>query len=532
MTHAPHDPDRLAKTRRWRAALGASIAACIGVPSGFAQPTPPPRGITLIASAEGLATVRRRPVADTTLDLLRETGLVTPEDDAAWSRLAGSLGLSASATFDALAGRRITIAIGKPDAASTSPRWTALLDVDQATAKHVIDTLKPAPRGLEGGMPRWSLEGGALDLTKIGEHPGGILVALAPAGVSLFREHTDAARWLLAPAPGETRVSAMIPGSVPGESHRAECTIVPRTNGWSATISADAGLFGVTPGTRPPGVAGSPPPPGAPPRPLFSIEAWSASPRAAADSPISLYYAAFSMMGVRMPEWSNLGPRFVLTLDDISSPARAAGPATPSSVTLTIAVETRDLARAARQGDAMLDSLLSLPARVNALTSFITKLPDTALTILRGERPRPPEFRRAPKGLPGDPDALRLAFLNPAAPGDAPATVLAWTYLAHPDGSPGGWWLIHMRTGSDADAQAAIDLASRELTQRENRFPLLRVRARPAPLHDLITRDSPPLPPGWLRAMRLVETADLDVWLDERGHAVGTADIRLRSSAR
>ncbi len=139
------------------------LVACAHSPAPAGVEPAPLRHARLIPTNVDLAITltdarswRTGPAGAPALQLV-ETVLQAGEAGDAWTGFAKQLGLGPDEAFDRLLGTRATLA-RRVD--GESPTWVLLSAIDRKTEKLLLTRLKPAPRGILGGLTIFAVEGG------------------------------------------------------------------------------------------------------------------------------------------------------------------------------------------------------------------------------------------------------------------------------------------------------------------------------------------------------------------------------------
>ncbi|MBM4107994.1 MAG: hypothetical protein FJ255_04175 [Phycisphaerae bacterium] len=187
------------------------------------------------------AELRGMEVGDATWHALLDAGIVGDDTIGAWDTLAASLKLGPGAAFDRLLGRSCTI-VARGLAGDGPPDWVIVCEIADDTRARLLQSLRPAARGIGDAATVLTIEGGQIDMA---------------LGASVDRgEGVPTAPLILAPASSrplfdEVRAS-LVSGGIPGEplaggagphatllwgeqgtGSWAEIRGVPTTTGWS-----------------------------------------------------------------------------------------------------------------------------------------------------------------------------------------------------------------------------------------------------------------------------------------------------------
>lgn len=465
---------------------------------------------------------------------------------AAWRELAAALDLSDHEAFDALLGRRVVLVV-EGLALDEPTRWALLSVISHETQRRLQKRLRPTPRRTIKGAVIQSLEDGRFDLVlarRGGAHllaGDGAAMLLAPANSrDLFDRLVPVVYGKplgdpLTSAPEAAMLEHLLPGDAlvivrtrVEDAQEAMMVAVSASvvdDHIDAQVVASPALGERFFGSRARPTSGARPDLEALGERVF-FAAWGrlVDP-AAMDWPIPMLDSAL---------WPPSDPLVGPLLDDravvvveLDTDALEHG---TSPIALTMGWHTEDLQRLAGEADASLAELLAAPVplgRVKQLKAgpdFEGLYPASIRTVALEPR----------RGLP-----------MPLSLGRSPT--ISWTFVSERAGDAGGvsvapgpgWWITDLadRSFERGDGAGAARLRALGGVLADSAGALDARRRlntgliRPALLHELLIRRdgqvAGPLAP--LEALRWVDLAQWDLWVDQGGTVRGDLRIQLRT---
>lgn len=444
-------------------------------------------------------------------------GLLDAADSTkAWETLAGLLGMTQEAAFDALMGQR-ALFVQRSGAGERRSTWAIASSVDRATETALRERLKPAPRAFAQGLTVMTLEDGRFLLAVVRTGDASTLV-LGPADApEMFEE--------LAPRLGKPARGGI--GEEPvatdlrqlervGGGARARALALVRLAknepGWVGFLATPSGRdLNVELFARTPELAAA----------SAKVEPWSRD--AFDDIQHDAFFAAMEWNLAAEDQWTALGAlrqdlpflRNPFERPDLLG-LRTTLVLRPSSTALgalVVSVETSDTVALAPVGDGVIARALESfwPAQGGAGV-------EEARLDMQGEFPR--AMREVDL-------SSRVGALLPMVFDRGPT--LAWSYV--PGGSvreAGGWWTIGLDRRM---AEQVSESLTSERRRGERPAPWIALGvARPALLLAELDRRKFPVPPQAARffeALRQVEQVTWELLRVTDGSARGRVTVRL-----
>lgn len=486
----------------------------------------PPKGVQGVLVVNRASTLRQREPAQRLLHALGELGLLDRKAQA-WSELALALGMDDNTAFDELLGRR-AVAVFGASAKNGNDTWALVSSALPMVADQLEKKLDPAPRGIEDGQSMMLLERGRFRLVRVRsgdkvpemhrlvltpfEEPLPLAMALDACPSSWANSKADLLGfWRIKPDAPRKADDKRAPE--PDQTFVVEATQIDQ--GWTASLSGSAPLFGLTEQECKARSQGGRPVVTHDPRTLLGFEGViPPGLESSNDAQVASLKLALSLMKIPMPEPGLWGPGVLMRVE------RAADG--PGEIVVTIAVEVSDVAKSAVQGDALISGMLSLSAQLAGAGDQGA----AQASKIKGEIEK----------VKGDCEALRLCTLEGRHPEGA--TLFWTTVVARPypvSGPPHGWWLVQFRPGAGARERAETELRSlgKRLIDQPKTSKLFGLVMRPADLFATIEPDAGARPGvgaeiPWLRALASVEQFEATAWAGASGRVEGEASVLLK----
>ncbi len=484
----------------------------------------PPKGVRGVVVVNDASTLRQREPAQRLLHALGEAGLLDSKAQA-WSELALALGMDDRTAFDELLGRRAVAVFGTSTGGKET--WALVSSTLPVVADQLEKKLDPAPRGIEEGQSMMLLERGRFRLVRVRsgdkepqthrlvltpfEEPLPLATALDACPGSWASSKADLLGfWRIKPEPARKPKDKQT--EQPDQTFTIEATQVDE--GWTASLSGSAPLFGLTQAECKERSAGGRPVVTHDPNVLFAFEGVIPPGLGESnDAELSSLLLALSVMKIPMPDPGLWGPGVVMRVER--------GPGGPKDIVITIAVEVADTAKSGIQGDALISGMLSISAQLAG---------GGGQGAARASKMKS-EIEKAK----GDCEALRLCTLEGQHTGGA---TLCWTtVVARPypvNGPPRGWWVVQFRPGADARerAETELQLLGKRLIAQPRTSKLFGFVMRPADLLGMIDPDAAARPVAatefpWLRALATVAQIEATAWAGASGRVEGEASVLL-----
>lgn len=508
MRRASSRTSRIKTRAAWCCFVFAPASWLSAQPAGVTAVTPKPMPDETTAALvvrDGAAWRAHNPTRRV-LGAMLEAGAADPLR-AAWTELAGSLGLGDAAAFDTLMGTRAWAARGEGEGVWAVASW-----VSPATANRLESRLDAAPRGFEGGKPVMLVEKGAYRLGRdeIARADGTITMTLAPnprQGVS------DATAWMPACMNSLDSIAGAAAAAFflrVDATNYVRGTIDREERGWNASFAGTAGLMGLTD-------AGAVALAGLPPMGdgggiradegdvLLEIAGRIPRIEAIREEGTSELRAALALMGVTPPAKRLVGERALVRVTREES----------GGLAVLMAFEVEDRRGASAYFDSILKGAIGLAAAL--------PVRDDA----RGARKTVhAELTRELGRVKDDPDAVRLVVLGAEeenGKAHSKGGTMAWTSMATlplEHGKPdAGWWVMEFRGSCrerDEAERSLVAWAQRLGTLSWGRT-LLRIRTKPAGLFEAFGGGAEALVPGPFSLIADFDLAELEVEASRTG---------------
>ncbi|MCW5776148.1 MAG: hypothetical protein KIS87_06895 [Phycisphaeraceae bacterium] len=504
------------------ASIIAVLAMAVLIPSNLTaqQDLPYAAATALPASAEvaivldGASRIRMSAAGTTLSNALTESGLLA-ESNRAWDDLARVLGLRREDALDALLGRRVVFVMTglRPD---SPPGWAIVAQVSPEIERRLRAGLGAAPRQVVVGQPILSVEQGRYELASAVFKDAGAspllrddgragpvaLVLLAPTGnSSLFdamlplvqgraagTPFGDSLRQAAAHRASDGLLIARLPAGGSEGDRYAAVALHAQPDAWIAeTIAWPARLW------------------------LPGVEAERVGPWSRHSFDVVSKDALVSVVGMLGTDgpprelMALAGPAAPMAWPEGLDPLQAgramltvqrgtAESVDPYGLSVSVAVQVRDIEASARTCDRLVARSLTVAGRDNAAADFEGFLPG----------------------------AIRTAEIG-VAPGRT--TTIAWAFerdteARSPDAPRSGWWVMAIGPAAHAPScstslvrRTAAALTQPDVKAESHRRISLGV-ARPAQVVSFVVQGND-VPPGPLSLLRAIDMVEWDAWIED-----------------
>lgn len=415
---------------------------------------------------------------------------------AAWSELAGTLGMEDGPAFDALLGKSMVLCL------ANESTWGVLGAATAESAGKLEAKLDPAPRGFEDGRAVMLVERGKYRLTKLpaAGGSGGARMVLTPGESSEPIDLTTKAAEMLAEPKAGT------PGASwywrVGEGGGALWgTTEAEERGWRLAFKGEPGVLGLTAEACAALAKSEGETDGADAEALLEVAARTPEELPGLSDHAKALAGILAAARVSVPAAGLLGSGFVVRV------SRPTGERAEAGLDVLLACEVNDRSEGAPAMDTMMVGVLDLAWRMSSEPM--------------GARDR--DFRREIERAKDDPGAVRLVVLGETKGGPAGGT-LAWTTVgpglgAGAEGVKSGWWVAQFTPGAIGrdEAERGLQERARRVAARRWGAELIRVGMRPADLWKASAGAAAVLGSGPAAVLREVERLDLTVRAGPRG---------------
>ncbi|MCA9298203.1 MAG: hypothetical protein KDA28_04005 [Phycisphaerales bacterium] len=356
------------------------------------------------------------------LGFLEDAGLFT-ETASAWGDLVDVLGMTEREAFDRLFGRRVAFVVR--DLERDDPHWAIISDIDDATRKQLLTSLRAVPRETIGDQHVYAIEHGRYALS-IRRRASGARLLFAPARsgvltrtlIPVLANESAPSSFGLEPAfvavRGLPRSDVLLVTRLGPDRHLAGASLTLEADGWRA----DVVLHGM--------------------QRTLPVRPWSTAPFDRLRDDAALLIMGYALDGA---EFSGQGFGFPLAADGQQSLMRITArplpeikvqglPIVACDVAMTFATYTDDLEATTALGDHAMATVASEWSGGGAVESFGGAFPEAV--------------RTAPVREARDESVRRLFGADP---------LLSWAYWRIPS-TRAGWWVVNVATGDACTPEA------------------------------------------------------------------------------